>query len=234
VLTAPMPTSKIPSFPVGSAIFGGFFTTGNYIMGYRPHRARHLRTGRPISLSPSMKLFKKSETLDLPVAMSGVKLGDRLLVIGCSDPSLIARLALKVGLTGRACAVDESPARVAEAARLVERDGALIEAAEAKGLSVPYESEAFDLVVLRDSARPATDVRSRAACEALRVLRPGGRCLIVDGSTRSGLLWRSSPGHAGNASEAAVNALTAAGFAAVRALAEREGLTFVEGVKKNV
>jgi hypothetical protein len=32
VLTAPMPTSKTPSFPVASAIFGGFFTTGNYII----------------------------------------------------------------------------------------------------------------------------------------------------------------------------------------------------------
>jgi hypothetical protein len=32
VLTAPMPTSRTPSFPAGSAIFGGFFTIGNYIM----------------------------------------------------------------------------------------------------------------------------------------------------------------------------------------------------------
>jgi SAM-dependent methyltransferase len=178
-----------------------------------------------------MKFFRKPETIDLPVAMSGVKLGDRLLVIGCSDPSLIARLALKVGLTGRACAVDESPERVAEAARLVERDGALIESAEARGSTVPYESDAFDLVVLRDTAAPADDARSRGAREALRVLRPGGRCLIVEGATSSGLLRRGS-GHA-DASTAAVAALAAAGFAAVRPLAEREGLTFVEGVKRN-
>jgi hypothetical protein len=31
VLTAPMPTSKMPSFPVASAIFVGFFTAGDYI-----------------------------------------------------------------------------------------------------------------------------------------------------------------------------------------------------------
>ena len=32
VLTAPNPTSRMPSFPVATSIFGGFFTTGNYII----------------------------------------------------------------------------------------------------------------------------------------------------------------------------------------------------------
>jgi hypothetical protein len=32
VLTAPRPTSRIPSLPVAPSIFCGFFTTGNYII----------------------------------------------------------------------------------------------------------------------------------------------------------------------------------------------------------
>jgi hypothetical protein len=32
VLTAPIPTRRMPSFPVGSAIFFGFFTIVNYII----------------------------------------------------------------------------------------------------------------------------------------------------------------------------------------------------------
>ena len=35
VLTAPIPTRRMPSFPAGSAIFGGFFTIWNYIIKYQ-------------------------------------------------------------------------------------------------------------------------------------------------------------------------------------------------------
>ena len=34
VLTAPIPTRRMPSFPAGSAIFGGFFTIWNYIIKF--------------------------------------------------------------------------------------------------------------------------------------------------------------------------------------------------------
>jgi SAM-dependent methyltransferase len=183
-----------------------------------------------------MKFLKRTDLVDLPVAMSGAKLADRLLVIGCGDPGLIAKLALKVGLTGRACAVDDSPARMANAARIAEREGALVESAEAPGLNVPFESEAFDLVVVRNTAPSQSERRARCAAEALRLLRPGGRCLIVEGSSRSGiagLLQRDSSA-SGSTSEEAGRSLTAAGFAAVRTLAERGGMTFVEGVKRNL
>ena len=44
VLTAPIPTSRIPSFPAGSAIFGEFFTIWNYIIKFlEPGRGRSVR-----------------------------------------------------------------------------------------------------------------------------------------------------------------------------------------------
>ena len=55
-----------------------------------------------------MPWFRSATPHDpLAVTMTGVKLGDRLLVIGCGQAKLVAQLALKPGLTGRACALDE-------------------------------------------------------------------------------------------------------------------------------
>jgi len=95
-------------------------------------------------------LKKSTQTDSLAVSMSGAKLGDRLLVIGCSDPALIAALGSKAGLSGRACAVDTSLDRATEAARIAEREGALVEAAAAPGWMLPFDPDSFDLVVVRD------------------------------------------------------------------------------------
>ena len=43
------------------------------------------------------KWFRPAALDPLSVSMAGVKLGDRVLVIGCSDPLLIAALAAKAG-----------------------------------------------------------------------------------------------------------------------------------------
>lgn len=183
-----------------------------------------------------MKWFRKTQLDPLAVSMCGVKLGDRLLVVGCTDPGLIAALAVKAGLTGRACAVDDATERVTAAQFIAEHEGALIEASVSTGHTLGFDDASFDVVVLRNVLSSATpDARLQKAREVLRVLRPGGRCLVIDGSTRSGLgaLFRPSrPVDAG--SREAVQSLEASGFAAVRTLAEREGQVFVEGVKRNV
>ena len=69
-----------------------------------------------------MAWLKKHTSEPLTVAMSGIKLGDRVLIVGCSDAALIAALAIKAGLTGRACTVDSVASRVAETAQAVERE----------------------------------------------------------------------------------------------------------------
>ncbi len=160
--------------------------------------------------------------------MAGIKLGDRLLVVGCSDPLLIARLGAKTGLTGRAHAVDADEQTAARAAEITLREGALVETSVSPFTTLPLEAAAFDVAIVRD-VLPRLPEGTPIAClaEVRRVLRPGGRCLVID-SRRRGLA--ALVGSKSQDYEPA-RILESAGFKAARVLAEREGQMFAEGVK---
>ena len=179
--------------------------------------------------------FFKRGTLDpLSVSMVGVKLADRVLVIGCRDPKLIAALATKAGLTGRTCAIDPSAPLVRDAERVTLAEGALVEFTTGALAPLPYEPAAFDVVVLREVVRIADAPDPRTiAVESNRVLRPGGRCMVIDGvgSTKTWLWERSTPANPETA-KTMTDALMSAGFVAARTLAEREGIVFVEAMKR--
>jgi hypothetical protein len=67
-----------------------------------------------------------------------------------------------------------------------------------------------------------------------RVLRTGGRVMTIEAGAAGGLkgLLRHPRGDAAyDASGGVVSALEAAGFRAVRVLADREGYKFAEGIK---
>jgi SAM-dependent methyltransferase len=136
---------------------------------------------------------------------------------------------VKTGLTGRACVLDESEPRRARAAAIAEREGALVETFTAPWTRFPFESEVFDVVVVRDVV-PRLDGGTRIAClaEVRRVLRKGGRCLVIDsGGSGFGRLFRP----AGPSGTDVVRALESAGFRAARTLAERDRMVFVEAVR---
>ena len=182
-----------------------------------------------------MAWFRKSALEPLAVTMAGVKLGDRLLVLGGSDTALAAALAAKSGLTGRACVLDaaESVARTVAAA--VERQGALVESFSGAWGMLPFEPHSFDVVVIRSVLeRLDAESRVRALREAHRVLRPGGRTVVIEDTGRGGAaaLFGGARRDAGyERSGGAGHALEAAGFRGVRPLAQREGQLFVEGIK---
>jgi ubiquinone/menaquinone biosynthesis C-methylase UbiE len=178
--------------------------------------------------------FRPSTLDPLSVSMAGAKLGDRFLFMGCSDPQMIAALATKIGLTGRACAIDSDAARVRDAERIALAEGALIEASVAPLDGVPFDAESFDLVILREfaSGRPVHE-QAAIAHEAHRVLRPGGRSMIIDSMPRAGLFSSKTATDASKEAVALADLLKAQGFVAVRVLAERDGVRFIEGVKKS-
>ena len=167
--------------------------------------------------------------------MCGVKRADRLLQLRCGDGKLLTALAANVGLTGRACAFDRDAAKGSQARTVAEKAGVLVEVDSGSYGNLAYDNASFDVVVLNDLLGGLSPA-DRVAClrEVLRVLRPGGRCLVIEPAPRGGLGALFNPRsldrhHA--ASGGAERALAAEGFRAVRRLAERNGQLFTDGGK---
>lgn len=207
-------------------MFCGFFTTGDYI-------TRDLLISSFRDLVSDMSWFRKAAGEPLAVTMAAVKLGDRFLSVGVRDIPLIAAVAAKSGLTGRACAVDADEARVETAPAAIEREGALVEVTRAPFGMWPYEEGSFDVALIAHLLPSLTpDVRVRCIAEVLRVLRPGGRAVVIEPAPRGGLGALIAGKVAQTTYEGPVKALQTAGFAAVRRLAETDGVLYAEGIRK--
>lgn len=182
---------------------------------------------------------RKSRIEPLPLTMTGVRAGERLLQIGIDGASLNGALAAKIGLNGTAAQVVTTEADAARARDAAAKAGALVEVRVVSTLrSLPFDDEAFDLIVFHSMhgliARMAPYTRVRCLEEAHRVLRTGGRAVVIEPEPRGGLggLFRQYPvdSHYAATGET-LGALKAEGFKPVRILADREGYRFVEGLK---
>ena len=181
---------------------------------------------------------RQSDPHLLAVSMTGVKMGDRVAFVGCAHGGRLAAVASKVGLSGRAMALvsDEQAARMVR--RGAEQLGVLVEIEIASPTKVPLDAGSIDLAVVDDTTGlfggMPPDERSATIREIVRILRPGGRVVLIGATPRSGLaglLGRTPVAALFAASGEAKPALSANGFSIVRTLAEREGLVFVEGIK---
>ncbi|MBY0492854.1 MAG: class I SAM-dependent methyltransferase [Cyanobacteria bacterium] len=162
----------------------------------------------------------------LQVSMTGVRMGERFLQIGCHDRALLSGLAAKVGLSGTAAVAAFDDEQAKRAAAVGAKVGALIDTHKIEGLTLPFDSDHFDMVVVDDTNGTfgSIDDGSRVAYlrDAKRAVRHGGRIEVIEGMTA-----KRSAGYD------ALRDLTSAGFKPVRVLAEKDGFRFLEGLRPN-
>jgi len=182
-----------------------------------------------------MFLRKTKAREALPITMTGVRMGERLLQIGVDDPSVAGAIAAKVGLSGTAAVAVSDEAGAALATAAAAQAGALVEVTVTALDALPYPDGSFDIVVLHCMKAPiggaASGLSAEALRQCLRVLRQGGRCVAITRGPKTGVgaLLRPAPPEAPD--DSAVTALTAAGFRPVRMVGELEGFRFTEGLK---
>jgi ubiquinone/menaquinone biosynthesis C-methylase UbiE len=186
-----------------------------------------------------MALFRRrSDPHALLVAMTGVQMGERLLQIGSADRAMLGALASKVGLSGRAAVVVFTDDEQARAQASAARAGALVDVDRSRDGTIAFEEHGFDLLVIDNTGDLITTMtperRVRTLQEAHRVLRPGGRIIVVEAAERGGLgalFSRRASNEQFRNLGGATTALEAEGFRSVRVLAEREGRRFIEGLR---
>ncbi|MGE0863416.1 MAG: class I SAM-dependent methyltransferase [Vicinamibacterales bacterium] len=169
----------------------------------------------------------------LQVSMTGVRMGERFLQIGCHDRSLLAGLAAKVGLSGAGAVATTDPESARRAAAVGSKVGALIDVRSIEGPGLPFDSDQFDLIVIDDTngsfAAIDNATRLQLLRDAIRIVRKGGRVEIVEG-LGGGMLRGAVTRPQGYDM---LRDLAAAGFKPVRELAEKDGFRFLEGLRPN-
>jgi ubiquinone/menaquinone biosynthesis C-methylase UbiE len=182
--------------------------------------------------------FKRDNPYALEIGMVGAKMGDRFLQVGCAHGARMAAIASKVGLSGRAVVAAPDEASAARARKGAANEGVLVEIEVTSPTHLPFDEGSFDVAVVDDTAGLVGTMRAEDRVQTLRevhrVLRPGGRVMVIGTAPRGGIgaiLSRTQSGPPFTASGDATKSLEAEGFRSARILAEREGLVFVEAIK---
>jgi demethylmenaquinone methyltransferase/2-methoxy-6-polyprenyl-1,4-benzoquinol methylase len=118
------------------------------------------------------------------VATSGVRSGERVLDLAAGTGDIAALMAREVGPTGRVVATDINAAMLAVGRdRLTDRGlVANLDWSLANAEALPFRDGAFDRVTIAFGLRNVTD-KERALREMHRVLKLGGRALVLEFST---------------------------------------------------
>ncbi len=106
---------------------------------------------------------RRSNPFALVVGMTGVKMGDRLVQVGCADAARLAAIAGKVGLSGRAAAVVADQATGARVEKAASHAGVLVEVTSRRRRGCQWTTRTFDLTIIDDTGGALHRDERRAA-----------------------------------------------------------------------
>jgi SAM-dependent methyltransferase len=126
---------------------------------------------------------------DKVVAMLAPRAGENALDIGCGPGLTTQALAQQIGATGKVIGVDIAAPMLAIALKRCE-NLPQVSFSQCDILSMPYENASFD-IALATQVYEYVEAIDEALVELARVIRPGGRVLLVDTDWES-CVWGSS------------------------------------------
>jgi demethylmenaquinone methyltransferase/2-methoxy-6-polyprenyl-1,4-benzoquinol methylase/phosphoethanolamine N-methyltransferase len=114
--------------------------------------------------------------------LAEVKAGDKVLDVGCGPGRLVLAGSDRVGKSGEAHGIDPSAEMVTMAKRKAAKAGLSARFVQAAAEELPFDDAYFDAVTssLVIHHLPGDDLKRKAFGEMRRVLRGGGRLLVVD------------------------------------------------------
>ena len=120
------------------------------------------------------RLWKK-----FAIDLAQVRAGERVLDVASGTGDLAAAFARAAGSTGQVWQTDINEAMLKAGRERLNNEGLLLPNALADAEKLPFASDAFDLVTVAFGLRNMTH-KDVAIAEMTRVLKPGGRLMIVE------------------------------------------------------
>ncbi len=129
-----------------------------------------------------MTLGTERRLREMTVGLAQLKPGDQVLEVGCGTGSLTLAAKRQVGSTGQAYGIDVIPKMIELCRRKAEQAGADPSAFRLGGIdNIPFPEKKFDAVLCSFMIfHMSEQVRRRGIQEIRRVLKPGGRLVVVD------------------------------------------------------
>lgn len=119
--------------------------------------------------------------------MARLQPGEAVLDVGCGTGSLALVAKESVGTTGRVCGIDPGPRQIARARHKAARRGLSLDFQVGVIEQLSYPDQTFDVVFSTLMMHHLSEeLKRQGLLEIARVLKPGGRLLIVDISGHMG------------------------------------------------